>query len=85
MYDGDEYLEEDGRTFTLDTVEYDNSNSNTFASPKRSDVELNLQFAKESSMAYGGHHDEHTGIQEQSILVVFELPDGSTGECNVGI
>lgn len=90
MSDGDDYLEEDGRTFTLDATDEEcenNSSSSSaasVASPKSRDrgLDLNLSKAEESQskrgLTYGDAVED--GIQEQNILVVFELPDGSSGE-----
>lgn len=71
MSDKDEYLEEDGRT-----LYHMNSNeqNEVMASPKKL-YGFGLNLAK---VEFDG--DEEEPIQEQEILVVFDLPDGSCGE-----
>ena len=45
-------------------------------------MDLDLSFAARKSP---GTESNYTGIQEESILVIFELPDGSQGESMVSI
>ena len=66
-------LEEDHRTFIIDQDDIP-------PSPSKKSLDLGLNFAKVEQNSY--EHEE-TGIQEQSVLVVFELPDGSLGESYV--
>ena len=77
--DNGEFLEEDGRTLyhieSSEEAEYFNDSS-----PKKS-FGLDLNLAKVDS-SYG---DDEQPIQEQDILVVFDLPDDSCGEYHVSL
>ena len=77
MSENDEFLEEDGRTLyniANSNDEYDENNENFNASPKKI-FGLDLNLAKVDA-----YQDEEEPIQEQEILVIFDLPDGSCGE-----
>lgn len=56
--------------------------ADSMASPKNRDRGLDLNLAKTEESKHGLTYGDavEDGIQEQSILVVFELPDGSSGE-----
>ena len=74
MSDNDECIEEDNRTFVM--AERD---ATSYCSPSKKSSSLELNFAK---VDFNSQENEE-GIQEQPILVVFELPDGSVAESYV--
>ena len=75
MSDNDECIEEDNRTFVM--AERDHP---SYCSPSKKSAALELNFAKVDFRSQDSTED---GIQEQPILVVFELPDGSVAESYV--
>lgn len=74
---GDFEEDEDGRTLTIsdDPVECKAGPSSPVLH-----MDLDLSFAARKNP---GTESNYTGIQEESILVIFELPDGSQGESMV--
>ena len=82
--DNDEYLEDDGRIISVENEdEFDenynyDSDAKAVSRPTPNGVSLDLSLAAVSK----GINDEKDseGIQENNILVIFDLPDGSQGE-----
>lgn len=72
--DADEYFEDDTRQ--LYTV--NNAEEKLFMSPRG--VGLDLSFASESKSGHSRERDPRSGVQEESVLVIFDLPDGSQSE-----
>ena len=73
MSDGEDYLEEDDRTFTFANNNSDVDDDDTLAShsknnsPNKRLLALDLNLAKVEQML--GENDEQEGIQEQNVLV----------------
>lgn len=70
----EEYHEDDKDTIT---VAYSDENAGkSLPTPVIAGIELDLSFAAQEKSG----RFEDSGIQEESVLVVFDLPDGSQGE-----
>lgn len=71
--DFEDLMDDDKDTIRVSSAQVSNTKLN---SPLMRGMELNLSFAADRKDSY----DESARIQEQDVLVIFELPDGSQGE-----
>lgn len=71
--DFEDLMDDDKDTIRVSSAQVPNTKLN---SPLMRGMELNLSFAADRKDSY----DESARIQEQDVLVIFELPDGSQGE-----
>lgn len=79
--DAKEETDEDDRTLTISGDEEMAECKASLSSPGLH-MDLDLSFAAHKSTGRE-RGSNYTGVQEESILVIFELPDGSQGESMV--
>lgn len=77
-----EALDDDPRTITLSSMESDQPGKHP-SSPLLKGMDLDLSYTRDRKGFDNDEEYRRRGVQEEEVMVIFELPDGSQGEMQV--